>query len=55
MACAGCLNGDANWKKTHTHQKGVCGAFIPATKATNVDSSAEVMSDAEAPIRSASY
>ena len=46
MACAGCLNGDANWKKTHTRQKGVCGAFIPATKATNVDSSAEVMSDA---------
>ena len=36
MACAGCLNGDANWKKTHTRQKGVCGAFIPATKATNV-------------------
>ena len=46
MICLGCQNGDPKWSKTHTRQKGVCGAYIPATKATNVDSSAEVMSGA---------
>ena len=30
MACAGCENGDPKWSKTHTRQRGVCGAFIPA-------------------------
>jgi len=54
MACAGCENGDPKWSKTHTRQRGVCGAFIPATKATNVDSSAEVMSGAGFEIASSS-
>ncbi len=46
MICLGCQNGDPNWAKTHTREKNVCKAYIPATKATNVDSSAEVMSGA---------
>ena len=50
MACAGCLNGDANWKKTHTRQKGVCGAFIPATivAAGGVDLATGLMSICQA-------
>jgi hypothetical protein len=44
--CDACAAGKPSWDKEHTRINKECKSFVPKTKVTNVDSSAEVMSGA---------